>query len=401
MTGPPSVESLWDRGRHQAAIGLLLERINREPPTGRRPLVLQLVSYVRQLGDHQGAARLLRPLLMAHPDDPEITALLEEVNRGQGPPPAAPAKPAEDRVLSRWSGVALPPDATNTMAAQVTGRVLNLEAAQRRWQEMKRQIERLGWTATHQRFAAQGASVEEAQRLGLRSAGELGLWRTTKRLLTEWLGSDPGAEAVLHVIEDDAILHPALPSVLAPLKSCLPKIDLLFTEAFLTRPLYERFRALEMQRQQSGQSLLFAKGGQYLACASSYLLRPNGARIVLAAMNQMEQTGKLLPIDLAYRHLIRTGNLSAAITLPFFSTVAQAGDSRIQTGLNANIALAKSADLTLRRLLYLQTWEPQSVPSVLTELAELLADHLDSDQTERLLLDMLSHGKSLGWLGHY
>jgi hypothetical protein len=115
----------------------------------------------------------------------------------------------------------------------------------------------------------------------------------------------------------------------------------------------------------------------------------------------MEQQGRLLPIDLFYRKLIQQGLLHAALPLPFLSTIAPVRDSAIQTGLSANISLAKSADLAMRRLLYLQSWDPGEVASVLQETAELLSHALNPDQQEQLLLTMLSHGRERGWLANY
>ncbi len=398
------VQELWDRNRRKDAIELLLERINSRPAQEQRPLVLQLVSYVRELGDRPGAERLLQQLLTLHPADSQIQGLLQELRQEQAKGGAGPdASDRHPAVMAEWAGLDLSPAAAPPMPATVTGRVLNLETATLRWQNMELQIERLGWGATHRRFAAQGATLEQARAVGLRSAGELGLWNTTKALLQEWLASQPGPDAVLHVIEDDAILNPALPLLLEPLHSCQPRVGLLVTEAFLTTPLYQQFRQLERRRQQSGQSLLFVAGSHYLACTSSYLMRSAGARIVLEAMEQLEAAGQLLPLDLAWRQLIRSGRLAAAISLPFFSTIpaASASDSAIQTGLSAAVGLAKGADLALRRLLYLQTWDPAAANQVLRELAHLLSSTLPPDQQEDLILQILARGRAAGWLGNY
>lgn len=403
------VQELWDRNRRKDAIALLVERINSRPAQEQRPLVLQLVNYVRELGDRPGAERLLQQLLTLHPADSQIQGLLQELRQeqgkgGAGESAAGPAAPdRHPAVMANWAGLNLSPAAAPPMPATVTGRVLNLETATQRWQSMERQIERLGWGATHRRFAAQGATLEQARAVGLRSAGELGLWNTTKALLREWLASQPGPDAVLHVIEDDAILNPALPLLLEPLRSCQPRVDLLVTEAFLTAPLYQQFRQLELRRQQSGQSLLFVAGSHYLAGLTSYLLTSLGARIVLEAMEQLEAAGRLLPLDLAWRQLIRAGRLTAAISLPFFNTIpaASASDSAIQTGLSAAVGLAKGADLALRRLLYLQTWDPEAANQVLRELADLLSSTLAPEQQEDLILKILARGRAAGWLGNY
>jgi len=113
------------------------------------------------------------------------------------------------------------------MPDHVSGWIINLAEAQDRWQAMAEQIEQLGWGATHRRFDAHGASQQEAEAVGLRSAGQLGLWRSTRALLERWLASDPPAHGVLHLVEDDAVLHPALPLLLEPFSDHRPQLDLL------------------------------------------------------------------------------------------------------------------------------------------------------------------------------
>lgn len=395
----PQADSLWRQGQQRGAIERLLERINREAGASQRQLVLQLVEYVRQLGDGKGAERLLQQLLQQQPFDREVEAVLAALMGAQGSLSAVPHPDAA--VLGAWVGSPLTFAAAPGMPAQVTGLVINLDAAVERWQSMARQIASLGWSATHGRFPALRATQEEAQGLGLRSAGELGLWRSTKALLAEWLAGDPGPEAVLHVMEDDAVLHPALPKLVQVLQTGEPRVHLLFSEAFLTRELYERFRALEQRRQAEGHSLLLLRGGCYLACASSYLLTRSGAERCYAVMQQLEAQGRLLPIDLCYRALIRRNGITAAVSLPFLSTIAPVQDSAIQTGLKASVSLAKTADLALRRLLYLQSWDADAGVKVWRELAALMEQGLGPDQHQQLILMLLSYGRDQGWLANY
>ena len=82
---------------------------------------------------------------------------------------------------------------------------------------------------------------------------------------------------MLHVLEDDAIVHPQLPALIHLLQQQTPPLDILLSEAFLTTTLYRRFRALERKRQIDDTAVLLLNGGQYLACSSSYLLSRDGA----------------------------------------------------------------------------------------------------------------------------
>lgn len=287
------------------------------------------------------------------------------------------------------------------MPACVSGYVLNLDSAPERWLAMQSQIARLGWRATHRRYAAQGASAAEAREFGLRSAGELGLWRTTKALLLMWLSQEPKPGSVLHVLEDDAVLQPAFPNLIQPFQACELGLDILFTEVLLSQQLFACFQQLEQHRQKHDLSLLLIDGRKYLACTSSYLLTPSGARTILKKMDQMEALGALLPLDLAYRQWIQSADLSAAISLPFFSTIQFANDSSVQDGLDSKIALGKRADLALRRGLYFQAWDRSSSPSVLVELAGLLEKQLTPEQQLVCVNTILTHGRASGWIGNY
>ena len=137
---------------------------------------------------------------------------------------------------------------------------------------MEAQIQAHGWEQSHRRQPALSASDDEARAFALRNGGELGLWRTTAALLEAWLAEQPAPSDVLHVLEDDAIVHPQLPALIHLLRQQTPPLDILFSEAFLTTTLYRRFRALNRKRQSDGTAVLLLNGGQYLACSSSYCL---------------------------------------------------------------------------------------------------------------------------------
>jgi hypothetical protein len=65
------------------------------------------------------------------------------------------------------------------------------------------------------------------------------------------------------------------------------------------------------------------------------------------------------------------------------------------------VQLSQDADLSLRRLLYLQAWEPATCANELDRVYELLGDGLKLPQIERLVLDMLVTGRREGWLPSY
>ncbi len=305
----------------------------------------------------------------------------------------------QQQVIQAWPGPL--PDGPVAMPAGVSGRIINLDIAVERWSHMQAQIDSFGWTQSYRRYSAQTANAEEARQLGLRNGGELGLWRTTTNLLEQWLGEEPASDDVLHILEDDAILNPALPVLINLFRQQKPPLDMLFSEAFLTTDLYRRFRCLDLKRQSDGDSVLLLNGGQYLACASSYLLSRDGARRLLLALRNQERQGGLIPIDMAFRQSIRNSLLKASISLPFFSTIKSGIVSSIQQDRDTPVQLSQQADLSLRRLLYLQAWEPAASVEEWDRVCKLVSDACKPEQIERLLLGMLVTGRRDGWLPSY
>jgi hypothetical protein len=335
----------------------------------------------------------LRPWIRRTP----YLQLADDVKAPAGLTPLHKTRP--DDIHLCWPGPL--PEEPPPMPKGVSGRIINLECATARWLAMEAQLQALGWEQSHRRQPALTGSDDEAKSLGLRNGGELGLWRTTRALVETWLAEQPAPSDVLHVLEDDAILHPHLSVLINVLREGNPPLDLLFSEAFLSTTLYRRLRTLELERVNTGNAVLLLNGGQYLACTSSYLLSRDGAQRLLNAMRDWEATGKLVPIDMAYRRWIREGLLRASVSLPFFSTISAGTPSTLQHDRPGCVHFSQNADLSLRRLLFRQTWDPTGCSAVLQELSGLLGSNLTPEQIETLVLEILETGRSEGWLARY
>jgi hypothetical protein len=118
-------------------------------------------------------------------------------------------------------------------------------------------------------------------------------------------------------------------------------------------------------------------------------------------MEGREQSGSLVPLDMFLRELLRRGELSGSLTLPFFSTVAHEVSTGIQAYRDQAVRLAQDADLCLRRWLYLQAWNPEAGRAVVQELSGVLANGLPLDQLAMLMPDVLDEGRRRGWLQEY
>ena len=143
------------------------------------------------------------------------------------------------------------------------------------------------------------------------------------------------------------------------------------------------------------------EGGQYLAGSTSYLLSRDGAKRLFLALREQEAQARLAPIDMAFRQSIREGRLKASISLPFFSTMRTGIASSIQQERATAVQLSQDADLSLRRLLYLQAWDPGACAGEWDRVSDLLGDGLAPSQIETLVLEILVAGRREGWLPSY
>lgn len=327
------------------------------------------------------------PSLRLEGEDPEASQVTREVDNNQ-------------YLVARSSNVIRAEDRPE-MPKYVSGWIINLAEAKERWCAMKRQIDELDWGRTHKRFEAHRATESEAKEAGLKSAGQLGLWRSSKAVLEQWLNNDPPADGVLHLIEDDAVLHPTLPLLLETLRTFNPQLDLLFTEAFLTVPLYRRFQQLEQQRQRNKEGIRLLNGGQYLACSSSVLITRNGAQRLLDEMNSATKKGKVPVSDIFYRRLIREGKIHAAISLPFFSTIRLDTDSWLQGYRDKKVQRSQQVDLYLRQLLYNETWKPEACKDNATGLLMTMTKGLNPTEIGELASEMIELSRRKGWTKSY
>ena len=307
------------------------------------------------------------------------------------------APSAESRILASFT-CSQPLLRSQSMPENVRGFVINLDRDKVRWNNMASQLSKLGWTSSHKRFKALTATQQEANAVGLSTAGELGLWRTTTSLLNQWLKAKPHDDEILHVVEDDSILHPSIPTLLELFKLCEHKVDIVFTEygGFSTEEYY-RLRNLLKDQRWHGHDIALLNHHQYIWGCSSYLLNVNGAKQILKSMLHLEENKKLIPVDNAYRQFMQNGKLQGAISLPFFSTVASSAKapSTIQTGHNPRVIHNKNIDIELRRMSYYQAWEPNRISEVGKEIVDLFAKQLPESDLEDAIINSISGSHSM------
>jgi hypothetical protein len=104
---------------------------------------------------------------------------------------------------------------------------------------------------------------------------------------------------------------------------------------------------------------------------------------------------------LFFRQLIRGGRLVAAVALPFFSTITPDPCSAIQEVRTQRVRLTQTLDLSLRRLLYHQTWQPSAGSDELLQMCGTLIAALSPQEQQALAVELLGLGRSKGWLLNY
>jgi GR25 family glycosyltransferase involved in LPS biosynthesis len=340
--------------------------------------------------DHQRA--WLKPWLAALPclRDPNWSA---QVDQGLVPDPSL--------LRARMPQQLAVPSSPAQPLEHVYGFYINLDTQVERDHTMRAQFERLGLSGVYQRFNAIGASLAEAHSVGLKSAGELGLWRSTLALLQSLELQDLQPNGLIHILEDDAIVCDQWPFHLA---STLPSLlnqhsvsfDLLFTDSFLTPSLARKLSALDQLR--SVDELFFLDGGLYLACTSSYILPVSSLRSLVLLLLESFERRPLSPLDMVLRDLMLTRKLRVLISSPFLTTIDSTASSGIQSNRRSSVLLKMQIDILLRRQFFVE-----SLP-LLSDLQSWFGDLLSSgsgDDQALLLANLIDHWELSGLLSSY
>jgi hypothetical protein len=234
------------------------------------------------------------------------------------------------------------------------GFFINLDRSTDRRVAMEQQLAAPGFAGRYERFPALSADVAEAQTRGLRTAGELGIWRSTLAVLERIIHCGDQPE-LWHLCEDDVELNPMLPLWLERLAvSAQVGWDALFTDSYVVPVVYRQAIAL-LRSRNDRDDLRLVGNPFYRAGLTSYVMRPEGAKSIHEALTEVYRSGvRLVPVDLALRGLIEGGRISVAVTLPFLSSPSLARSSTIQIQEGGDSLRRRSVymDLFIRRALY-------------------------------------------------
>lgn len=153
--------------------------------------------------------------------------------------------------------------------------------------------------------------------------GSLGCWLSHEKILEENIGSDKH----IHILEDDALLSPAVPKMFNNLNLNI-EWDIIFTDVYfsLLSPnnffkLFEKYKLFKEKNQISLMSLY----GIPFNAATSYLVNKNS----IEKLNKLlgKNYSGSIKHDTAINNLVQQKKLKAYVTVPFISTI---------TSLNSN-----------------------------------------------------------------
>lgn len=205
---------------------------------------------------------------------------------------------------------------------QILGRFINLSRSHERRANMQSHLNALGLSAVYERFeAVEGAQAPERFESQL-GTGHLGCWLSHQRLWEEAAGLGEGQ--AMHILEDDARLHPHCHRVVGEIAANHQDWDLLFTDVFWHPPptplqWAKLCSAIAQYRAHQTVSVQTLKGWRTTG-SSSYLVSPRGAQALLKHLNQRWREGTT--VDVCIDQLIQEEQLKAWVVMPFLSTLS-------------------------------------------------------------------------------
>lgn len=270
------------------------------------------------------------------------------------------------------------------------GYYLNLDSNTDRRDTLEAHLDLVGAAGRYRRFPAVNGREAAVARPEKLRPGSLGLWLTHENLLAAHAGSDRH----LHIIEDDARLpRDAVARFDALLENAdrqLPDWEVLFTETFVPfdPQVFQTFARHSAAGRKTGKAVFADLKTLFLAGATSMFLNRNAIAKFDALTRNQWRRGH--PRDMYLRHLIRSGQLKAHVTLPFLTTYSpeQGNASDIRGQLDASHRMTDC----YRRSFFIE----EDLAALRQEMAAL-GQGMRHDLHSRIYLDMLAFSLSDRW----
>lgn len=244
------------------------------------------------------------------------------------------------------------------MSYFLEGYYINLDDSLDRKDSLISHLQELGLENYYQRFAAPTLNSEEKKNLrGLKTLGELGIWKSYITLLDS-ISLEKALPDFVHIIEDDTRLNVSFYKILSSFLNMVHddgntgSVDIFFLDYFLDTSLFEKIA--KRQNSNSQAYYEFLDSSFYLACLSSLLIRRSSVPLILKCLKKVfDSEAALLPIDLALRNVLRTGEVTALLLSPPVSSPGWNSSqvSTIQTSADPDLYRSMLAYILLRMCL--------------------------------------------------
>ena len=209
------------------------------------------------------------------------------------------------------------------------GRYINLKGSQERRSQIQKQLIKLEKQSYYERFEAIKGDAEEASQRNL-NAGELGLWKSWIKLLSE--ESEKSVECnFLHIIEDDCILTKEFFQACNNLSIISKKYDLIATDMYVNPSIY-RYLTKTTEIDPNNKQVTI-QSNLYTGCTSSVLVPKDGIEKLRNLFTiEYSKNKTLVPIDNFLIRLQEQKRIKTGITLPFLTSILpeSIGTSTIQ-----------------------------------------------------------------------
>lgn len=225
----------------------------------------------------------------------------------------------------------------------LAGRYINLDHAKSRRSALESHLRELGIDSSYQRIPAVLGTEASRTHASSLTPGELGCYLSHLKALAAHL--DGGAEAHLHILEDDVCLVKDWAEQAERVSVAIEggpgesPWDILFTDVLLPvdAEVAGPLTKVWLTRARSRTFVRVDLGGVPFASAASYVVHREAAGKVHALL--CDRWSGNLPLDLVLRDLAATGELRAAVTVPFLSTLSSENErSTIRDGLDPSRA---------------------------------------------------------------
>ena len=271
------------------------------------------------------------------------------------------------------------------MAEAVEGFWLNLQGDSERSTRMHAQLATLGLQARYSRFEASRGDAAHASSRGL-SPGEEGAWRSWLAMLEQ---AERSPSPVVHLLEDDVQITPALADLLAwpLLQHHLRASHLVCTDGFVSPGQVRQLLAARP----AAPGFLVIDQGLRVPCLGSVLALPAKLTAVRLALQVLWDGSEALPpIDVALGQLAAQGTVAFCTVAPFVTgpLLASARASRIREPGDACLERSREALTLLRRILMVSG----EADAIATEWIGLL-QAFEPEVQQEAFLDLLD-----GWI---